>query len=42
MMGLVDQYLAALVKHDPSGLPLSPSVRFTENTAEIKVGDRLG
>jgi hypothetical protein len=24
MTGLVDQYLAAVVKHDPSGLPLSP------------------
>jgi hypothetical protein len=22
MTGLVDQYLAALVRHDPSGLPL--------------------
>lgn len=41
MTDLVDQYLAALVKHDPSGLPLSPLVRFTENTAEIKVGDGL-
>jgi hypothetical protein len=29
------------VKHDPSGLPLSRGVRFTENTAEIKVGDGL-
>jgi hypothetical protein len=41
MTALADQYLAALVKHDPSGLPLSPGVRFTENTAEIKVGDGL-
>jgi len=41
MTGLVDQYLAAVVKHDPSGLPLSPGVRFTENTAEIKIGDGL-
>src|SRR5438105_9297351 len=41
MTGLVDQYLAALVKHDPAGLPLSPGVRFTENTAEIKIGDGL-
>jgi hypothetical protein len=38
MTGLVDQYLAALVKHDPSGLPLSKGVRFTENTAEIPIG----
>jgi hypothetical protein len=41
MTALVDQYLAALVKHDPSSLPLSPGVRFTENTAEIKPGDGL-
>ena len=38
MTGLVDQYTAALVKHDPSGLPLNRDVRFTENTAVLKVG----
>src|SRR5271155_3335483 len=41
MIALTDQYLAALVKHDPAGLPLSRGVRFTENTAEIRVGDGL-
>jgi hypothetical protein len=41
MIALTDQYLAALVKHDPSGLPLSRGVRFTENTAEIRIGDGL-
>jgi hypothetical protein len=41
MTALTDQYLAALVTHDPSGLPLSRGVRFTENTAEIRVGDGL-
>jgi hypothetical protein len=41
MTALVGQYLAALVKHDPTGLPLSRGVRFTENTAEIKIGDGL-
>ncbi len=41
MEGLVDQYLAALVKHDPSGLPLSKGVRFTENTIELKLGEGL-
>lgn len=41
MIALTDQYLAALVKHDPSGLPLSKGVRFTENTAEIRIGDGL-
>jgi len=37
MTGLVDRYLAAMVKHDPSGLPLATGVRNTENTAEIQV-----
>lgn len=41
MEGLVDQYLAALVRHDPSGLPLSKGVRFTENTIELKLGEGL-
>jgi hypothetical protein len=41
MTGLVDQYLAAMVKHDPSGLPLAKGVRYTENTAEIQVGEGL-
>ena len=33
MTGIVDRYLAALVRHDPSGLPLNRDVKFTENTA---------
>ena len=41
MTRLVDQYLAAMVKHDPSGLPLAKGVRYTENTAEIQVGEGL-
>jgi hypothetical protein len=38
MTGMVDRYLAALVRHDPSGLPLNRDVKFTENTARLKVG----
>jgi hypothetical protein len=41
LTGLVDQYLAAMVKHDPAGLPLAPKVKFTEDTAEIPLGDGL-
>ncbi len=41
MIGLMDQYLNALVAHDPSGLPLSKGVRFTENTEELKIGEGL-
>jgi len=38
MTGLLDRYLAALVRHDPAGLPLNRDVKFTENTARLKVG----
>ena len=41
MTGLFERYLAAMVKHDPSGLPLAKGVRYTENTAEIRVGEGL-
>lgn len=37
--GLVDQYLAAVVAHDPKGLPLSADVRYTENDQVMGVGD---
>jgi hypothetical protein len=38
MTGIIDRYLAALVHHDPAGLPLNRDVKFTENTARLKVG----
>jgi hypothetical protein len=41
LTSLVDQYLADLVKHDPTGLPLANDVKFTENTATIQLGDGL-
>jgi hypothetical protein len=41
LQGLLDQYLDALARHDPSGLPLSKGVRFTENTAEARIGEGL-
>jgi hypothetical protein len=37
--GVVNQYLDALVKHDPKGLPLSEDVIYTENDQVMKVGD---
>lgn len=36
---VVDQYLAAVVAHDPSRLPLSEDVRYTENAQVVEVGD---
>jgi hypothetical protein len=37
--GVIDEYLAAVVKHDPRGLPLSEDVVYTENSQVLKVGD---
>lgn len=37
--GFVDQYLDAVVAHDPSVLPLSKFVKFTENGQKLELGD---
>jgi hypothetical protein len=37
--GLVNQYLDALAKRDPSGLPVSKDVRYTENDQVLDLGD---
>src|SRR5262245_18328298 len=37
--GLIDQYLAAVVAHDPSKLPLSKDVKYSENYQMLPVGD---
>lgn len=36
---LIDQYLKAVVAHDPSKLPLSKDVKYTENYQVLDVGD---
>src|SRR5215813_908730 len=36
---VVDQYLTALVAHDPKRLPLSKDVMYTENDQVIEIGD---
>src|ERR1700742_408561 len=36
---VVNQYLAALVAHDPKRLPLSADVMYTENDQQLDVGD---
>jgi len=41
LMGLADNYLAALVAHDPSKVPLAADVKFVENTKRIKPGEGL-
>ena len=37
--GLIEKYLDAVVAHDPSGLPLSQDVKYTENYQLVEVGD---
>jgi hypothetical protein len=37
--GFVDQYLDAVVAHDPSHLPLAPKVKFTEDGQQLELGD---
>jgi hypothetical protein len=41
LSGFVDQYLAALVAHDPGRLPWARGVRFTENGQQLSLGDGL-
>jgi hypothetical protein len=36
-----DQYLAAMAKHDSSGLSLAAKYKFTENTGRIAIGEGL-
>ena len=37
----MDQYLAALVNHDPAGLPLAENVKLVENTQVTPIGKGL-
>ena len=37
--GFLDQLIAAMVKHDPSTLPLARDVKYTENGQVLKIGD---
>jgi hypothetical protein len=39
--GFVNQYLAAVVAHDPSRLPLTRNARYTENGVTLKLGDGM-
>jgi hypothetical protein len=37
--GIMHQYIAALLKHDPSGLPVAANLKSTENTKPMPLGD---
>lgn len=41
LIDIADRYLTALVAHDPGAAPLANSVRFTENTLLLEVGEGL-
>jgi hypothetical protein len=41
LIGLMEKYLAALVKHDASGIPLSENVKLVENTKPTPIGKGL-
>lgn len=39
LVGMIDAYTAAVIKKNPSKLPLALDVRYTENTAQLDVGE---
>ncbi len=39
--GFVNRYLTALAANDPSSLPVTPDVKFTEDGQRLKLGDGL-
>jgi hypothetical protein len=39
--GFMNQYLDAMVAHDPSHLPVTPAMKFTEDDVVLKLGDGL-
>ncbi|MBZ5575805.1 MAG: hypothetical protein LAP40_04510 [Acidobacteriia bacterium] len=41
LRGFLTQYLNAMLAHNPGALPLSDSVRVTENSADLRLGDGL-
>ena len=41
LTGLLDQYVNAIVAQDPSALPVTADVRFTEDSQDLKLGEGL-
>src|SRR5580704_3637763 len=41
LQGFITQYLDAMLTHSPGKLPLSRTVRFTEDTVDMKLGEGL-
>ena len=40
LIGITNQYVAALVAHTPTQLPVAPGVKFTENLVPLKFGEQ--
>jgi hypothetical protein len=41
LVGFANRYLDALLKHDPTGLPLANNYKFTENGQRLRLGQGL-
>ena len=41
LVALMDQYLEALARNDPSGIPFAGNVKFVENTEVLEIGEGL-
>ena len=41
LIRLMDQYLAAVLKHDPSGLPIASNAKLVENITPTPIGEGL-
>ena len=41
LKGVIDQYLNALVAHDPTRAPLAPDARFAQDNQPLHVGEAL-
>jgi hypothetical protein len=41
LKSMITKYVDATVTHDPSGLPVAPDVRFTEDSQDLKLGQGL-
>jgi hypothetical protein len=39
--GIANKYLEAMVAHDPSRAPLSPTVKYAQDNVPLKIGDAL-
>ncbi len=40
LKSMIDQYVSALIAHDPSHLPVAADVKFTENLVPLKFGEQ--